>query len=183
MKKQLQLQNFDITKTDSTLTIEWSNRDIKKSGCLSLFVAIFWLIWTPATLAVTGLLLFADGPKLFFAVWLLFGYLGVLGIPIWWSTRWARESVEFNQTSYKHILIGYPKWFQKSWRIEQLTTIHYGFYDDEESFPTLSVINGKSRDIIAWWASPDITHDIFCVIKDFLESQQHNVSVVDESNP
>ena len=179
MKEQQQLQNSNITKAGSTLTIEWSNRDIKKSGCLTIFVAFFWLVWTPATLAVTGLLFFGDGPKLFFAVWLLFGYLGVLGIPIWWSIRWARESVEFDQTSYKHRLIGYPKWFQKDWRLEQLTLIHYGFYDDEESFPTLSVISGKSRDIVACWASPDITHELFGVIKEFLESEQLDVPTVD----
>ena len=54
-------------------------------------------------------------------------------------------------------------------------------YDDEESFPTLSVINEKARDIIAWWASPDITYELFLVIKEFLESNQFDVPVVDEN--
>ena len=181
MKNKQLLQNFNITRTDSRLTIEWSNREIPKSGCLSVFMALFWLIWTPVTLFVTCLLFFGDGPKLFFVIWLLFGYLGVLLIPIWWSLRWARESVEFNQKSYKHRLIGYPKWFQRDWEIEQLTLIHYGHYDDEESFPMLSVIKGKTRDIIACWASPDITYELFKVIKAFLESNQFDVSVVDEN--
>lgn len=179
MKNKQQLKNFSIARTDSRLAIEWSNREIPKSGCLSVFIAVFWLIWTPATLFVTCLLFFGDGPKFFFAIWLLAGYLGMFGIPIWWSVRWARESVEFDQQSYKHRLISYPKWFQREWRIKQLTSIHYGCYDDEESFPTLSVIKGKSRDIIAWWASPSITYELFLVIKEFLESNQFDVSVID----
>lgn len=181
MKNKQQLQNFNITKTDSTLTIEWSNREIPKSVFLTIFIVVFWIIWTPATLFVTCLLLSGDGPWLFFVIWLLFGYLGMLGIPIWWTIRWARESVEFDEQSYRHHLIGYPKWFQRDWKMEQVTSIHYGHYDDEESTPTLNVIKGKSRDIIAWWASPDTTYELFLVIKEHLESRDCDVSVVDEN--
>ena len=181
MKNQDQdkLQNFSITKTDSTLKIEWSNREIAKSTYLTIFLAVFWIVWTPTTFVVTWLLLFGDGPKLFFFIWLLFGYSGVFCVPLWWSMRWAKETVEFDRGSYRHGLVGYPKWLQRDWKIEELTSIHYGACDDEGSPPTLNVFKGKTHDIIAWWAKPDIAYQLFLVIKEFLEANGFEVPVTD----
>ena len=174
------LSSFTISRTETLLKIDWSNKDIPKSLFLTIFVSVFWIVWTPATLFVTCLLLFGDGPKLFFVIWLIFGYIGVFGIPFWWSLRWAGESVAFDEHNYRHQLVGYPNWCQRNWSMKQVTQIYYGFYDEEESLPTLNVIRGRSRDIIAWWANPATTRELFETIKDFLDSQDNSVVIIDD---
>ena len=175
MKNEI-LSNFKISETESELRIDWNNREIPKSLFLTLFLSIFWLIWTPATLFATCML-FLGGPVVFLSIWLVFGYLGVFGIPVIWSIRRADERVRFDAEAYRHELPGYPRWFQRHWKMSHITQIHYGFYDDEESTPTLSVVRAKSRDIIAYWATPATTYELFKVIKNFHESNNISVTI------
>lgn len=65
----------------SATEYEIDPRLFRKDRFYALFLMLFWIVWTPATLFVTGLLASDGGPKVFLIFWLCFGWLGVLMIP------------------------------------------------------------------------------------------------------
>ena len=129
---------------------EWDNREIPRSCFLSVFMALFWIIWTPTTIFVTHLLLTGKGPAIFFFVWLIFGYLGVILIPASWFLRYTVERIEIGAQFYRHYYVN-AKWlFPKHWPIDDITRIDFGHFDDE-SIKTLNIRKGSRRDMIAYF--------------------------------
>src|SRR5262245_26459418 len=89
---------FEETREGAQLRISWDNRLVRKDGCLFLFLVVFWIVWAPATILATCLLLLArdwcEGS--FLAIWLIFGWLGTLVIPYTLLGRFWREWIEIS---------------------------------------------------------------------------------------
>ena len=135
---------------------EWDNREIPRSCFLSVFMALFWIIWTPTTIFVTHLLLTGKGPAIFFFVWLIFGYLGVILIPASWFLRYTVERIE----------------------IDDITRIDFGHFDDE-SIKTLNIRKGSRRDMIAYWAKDEFRKVLFEAIRAHLIEIGSKIEVID----
>ena len=138
----------------------------------------FWVVWTPLTLFITYLLLSGEGPTLFFLIWLIFGYVGVIGIPLTWMLRWTIERIELDDKTYRHYYANMPNWFPREWATKELTQIEFG-YHDEESITTLSIRRGRKRDMIAYWAHGDFRLILFDAIRDHVVAIGIETPVVD----
>ena len=174
-----------VSRTDSTLKVEWSNRDIPKSLALTIFSLGFWLIWTPATIYITFLLFTSSGDSwYFFSVWLLMGYPGVFVSTYQWLIRWSHETIEIDNERYRHHFVGFPSWLQKNWDAKEITKIHFGCYDDA-TFQSLNIVRARSwgtivaLDIIAMWATDDIKRELFDLIRGHLDSIGSSIPIVD----
>lgn len=180
MRKQVQRK---ITYQGKRLIAEWDNREIPRSCFLTVFMLGFWLVWTPVTLLITYLLFSGEGPALFFVIWLIFGYAGVIGIPLTWMLRWTIERIELDNKVYRHYYVNMPNWFPRQWPTDELTQIDFGHYDDE-SVTTLNIRRGRKRDMVACWAKDDFRQALFEVIRNHITELGIEVPVVDlRENP
>ncbi len=80
---------------------------------------------------MTYLLLTGDGPVLFLCAWLIFGYAGVILVPVTWLLRHAIERIEIDNEQYRHYFVNLPCWFPKQWDVDEITQIDFGNYDEE----------------------------------------------------
>lgn len=138
----------------------------------------FWIVWTPITLFCTYMLFSGEGPVIFLSIWLIFGYLGVFGIPLSWMLRWTTERIELDDKSYRHYHVGMPRWFSREWSTDDLSQIDFGHYD-EESITTLSVRCGRKRDMIAYWANDDFRLNLFDALRSHVAELGIEISIVD----
>ena len=175
LKKQVSPK---ISCLGKRLIVEWDNREIPRSCFLTIFTLGFWIVWTPVTLFLTYLLFSGEGPAIFLSIWLIFGYLGVIGIPMTWMLRWAVERIELDGKTYRHYHVGMPQWFSREWATEDLTQIDFGHYD-EESITTLNVRRGRKRDMIAYWAQDDFRLTIFDALRSHIAELGVDTPVVD----
>ena len=107
-------------------------------GCL----LIFWIFWVPVTAIVTALAL-SDG-RLFFYIWLTFGYLGTIAIPYALISRNRKQSLEVALDSL--IVRGTGILPSSSVRIERHYVIALGLGNyDEESIQTLNLWHGSDE--------------------------------------
>lgn len=144
---------------------------------MTVFYAGFWIVWTPATAFVTFLLVAGDGPWLFFCVWLIFGYAGVVLIPMTWVLRRTIERVEIDNAHYCHYFVSLPWWFSKRWSTDNITQITFGHFG-EESIATLNVWQGRKRDMIAYWAKNEFRELLFERIREHLEEIGSEIPVI-----
>ena len=175
LKKQVSPK---ISCLGKRLIVEWDNREIPRSCFLTIFMLGFWIVWTPVTLFLTYLLFSGEGPAIFLSIWLIFGYLGVIGIPMTWMLRWTVERIELDGKTYRHYHVGMPQWFSREWATEDLTQIDFGHYD-EESITTLNVRRGRKRDMIAYWAQDDFRLTIFDALRSHIAELGVDTPVVD----
>ena len=117
---------------------------------------------------------------LFLLVWLVFGYVGVIGIPMTWLIRNTVERVEIDNSYYRHLYANLPWWFPKEWKTKDVTRIDYGSYD-EESITTLNVRCGWKRDMIAYRAKDDFRRLLFEALRTHLGEIHSSIEVVDLS--
>ena len=175
LKKQVSPK---ISYLGKRLIIEWDNREISRSCFLTIFMLGFWFVWTPVTLFLTYLLFTGEGPAIFLSIWLIFGYLGVIGIPVTWMLRWTVERIELDDKKYRHYHVGMPRWFSREWATFDLTQIDFGHYD-EESITTLNVRRGGKRDMIAYWAHDEFRQELFDTIRSHVDELGIKTPVVD----
>jgi len=127
---------------------------------------------------VTYLLATGQGPALFLCFWLLFGYAGVVLIPLSWLLRHTVERVEFDNERYRHHHVNLSWWFPKDWSTGEITQIDFGHYDDE-SITTLNVRRGSKRDMIAYWANDDFREFLFEKIRTHLAEIDAGIPLVE----
>jgi hypothetical protein len=106
------------------------------TGCL----VVFWLIWAPATAIVTWLAFTDHSP--FFFIWLIFGYLGTVGIPLALLNKNRKQTLEVSGESL--IITGAGTLPTSKMRIHKqnlraLTLEHYDD-SDQESVCTLNLL-------------------------------------------
>lgn len=162
---------------ETSITIENSGRrsDVAYTGCL----CVFWLIWTPVTIGVTYLA-YSDF-HIFFVIWLLFGYLGVFGVP--WTLIQSRRPQRLVATEQDLIIDGGNNPFQKIVRMprNKVIKLYFGHYDDGEveAVVTLNLFSGAKRVMISQLSHPTEKREIFETISKFLEENEFNVEIED----
>jgi hypothetical protein len=165
---------FQETEDGSTLRLEWDNRQVRKDGCTLCFFVVFWIIWAPVTVFVTGLFLVDAGPRWFFAFWLIFGWLGTLGIPYAVLGRFWKEWIEISEHAFRHGRQGFLAPRPKSFPLDTILCVFYG-HCDEETFAALTIFRVPGRLGVAnrhqfgCWLAPDLKKQIFDRIEAFVQ--------------
>lgn len=171
--------SLTIRRNDRLFSAEWNNREIAKSSFIAIFLGVFWLIWTPVTFYVTTLAISGTGPWPFLLLWLVFGYLGVIAIPVTWMLRYTSERIEIDDEEYRHIFVNLPWFFPKRWPVSEIRRVTFGRVGDE-SIATLNIWRGAfKRDMIAYWGRSDIKRDLFHEIAIYLEETERDIQVID----
>ena len=166
-----------------SITIENSKQRHDKLyvGCL----VVFWIIWTPLTCFVTFLAI--THFHWFFVLWLVFGYLGVIGIP--WTIIQSHKPQTLEASEDALIIRGTGVLFKNVIHIprEKLITLHIGHYEDgndTESVVTLNLFSGQSpwtqRVMISPLAHPSEKRHIFHQLELFLSANGFQFEVKDE---
>lgn len=156
----MKYDSLEFSVRGKTLVAEWDNRQIPHSRFTTVFLLGFWLLWTPATAFVTYLFFTGQGPWLFFCFGLVFGYAGVVLIPLAWLLRYTNERIEIDDNLYQHYFVDFPWLLPKKWKADEITSITFGHHD-EESVATLNVWCGRKRDMIAYWAKNEFREQLF----------------------
>jgi hypothetical protein len=173
---------------EGALRLTWDYRTAATDVPLFCILLVFWLIWAPATLFVTCLLsyvVFFDfhfGKAAFFAVWLLFGWLGTLAIPLTLLQRFFfAETIEISKDEITYRCKGFLASKPKTYPVGTICEIGLGRYGDE-TMVTLNVvcgdrfsIFGRKRHMIGYWLAPKLRRQVFKSIKTFVEA--HKISV------
>ena len=159
------------------ISSEGKRKDKGYIGCLS----IWWIIWTPATAVVTYAA-FAEF-HIFLIIWLIFGYAGVILIPLCLLGMNKPQVLLFNGD---HLIIKGPGWlFGKAIHVgkDEITALTLEYYDgpgteDTESVWTLNLFlkrkYSKKRIMLAQFLHPEEKAELFYQIKDFLERHGFN---------
>ena len=156
------------------IPLKGKRKDKGYIGCLS----IFWIIWTPATAVVTYLAFTQF--RIFFFIWLIFGYGGVVLIPLCLLGMNKPQVLLFNGD---HLIIKGTGWpFQKAIHVGKdgikALTLEYYESSEDESVWTLNLIqkreNLNKRIMLAQFLHPEEKAKLFWKIKDFLEGYGFN---------
>ena len=151
------------------------------AGCM----LIFWLIWTPLTLVVTYLACTQGNPFLF--VWMIFGYVGVVGIPLVILSRNRKQILEVVGDSV--IIKGTGILPTSKIRIygrnlRSLTLEHYDDTFDRESVYTLNLLQKTGahpeRIMLAQFVHPRDKAIILEEIRTFLSNHGFHFNVRNE---
>lgn len=136
------------------------------------FLVVFWLIWAPATAIVTWLA-FTERHTFFF-VWLIFGYLGTVGIPLALLNRRRKQVLEVVGESiciHGSGVLPTSKVIVHKQNFHALTLEHYGKHDPESVF-SLNLIQKRGtrpgRIMLAPFVHPKDKVIIFREISEFL---------------
>ncbi len=166
------------------LRIEWDNRRVRQDRFTFWFMVLFWLIWCPATLFMTGVLLVADfddgvAPVVFLVVWLLGGWGGTIGIPL---ALLDRRSVEWIEIGPEGIGIGKRSSLRKNLRrlawdqIDEVALGRYNDGSDHESMVTVNVFlkqgrfGQRSRLIPGYWLANELKEAVYGRMRLFIEA-------------
>ena len=178
-----------VEETATSLTLAWDNRALAKDRFLGCFLMLFWIIWAPATLLVTGLAWLAlvrknIGNLSFFLVWLVFGWAGTIGIPYSLLQRHWSESLTIDASAitleYFGLLAKRPKVIPLE-RISEISIGHMPDSDGGESIVTLNILGTPAvsfwshRQMIAYWLSPKLKEQLFQAIEAF--SEMHGLKI------
>ena len=180
---------LQISVRENMLGIDWDNRRVPKDNFLFIFIILFWLIWFPVTLFVTGLLCYsiAEGDlctTLFLSVWLLFGWGGVLLIPYGLLGRWTSEWIEISPDSITHGQRGlwYPK--PRTFPFADGVQLLFGYYWDESVRMLHLISEGKvlfeRRSLVGYWLNLRLKEEVFQTIEAFV--QAHELALVIKRN-
>jgi hypothetical protein len=166
-------------KSGKRVTIQSSGRyviDPRNYRTDSLYVGclvVFWLIWAPATAIVTYMAYTERHPFLF--VWLIFGYLGTIGIPVAIFFKNRKQVIEASGDSlFVYGTMGYPWSKARIYKhdLQALTLEHYKD-DDPESVYTLNLLQKSGvrtrRIMLAAFVHPEDKAILFEEIREFLQ--------------
>lgn len=137
-------------------------------GCMS----IFWVIWAPSTLIATYMAI--DTGSLFLYFWLIFGYLGTIGIPVSLNSRNRTQTIELKDNKLVIYGAGLFPWTKieiEKQNLQELTLEHYD-NNDPESIYSLNLIQkmgiSPKRVMLAPFVHPKDKNLIFQQINNFL---------------
>jgi hypothetical protein len=149
-------------------------------GCL----VVFWLIWTPATAIVTYMAYTERHPFLF--VWLIFGYLGTIGIPVALFFKNRKQVIEAAGDSlFVYGTMGYPWSKVRIYKqdLQALTLEHYKD-DDTEAVYTLNLLQKPGvrtrRIMLASFVHPEDKAILFEEIREFLQKNGFKFQIKNE---
>lgn len=86
-----------MEKTEENIFIDCE--PLKKDKFYIAFIIVFWLIWTPATAYVTWLAI--QEFSIFHLIWLVFGYIGVILLPLSLLGAKGREKIIISNSRIK----------------------------------------------------------------------------------
>lgn len=171
-------------ETAEGLRIEWDNRRVRQDWFVFWFMVLFWLIWCPATLFISAVLLAptpeqTEKPVLFLVVWLVFGWGGTIGIPLALLYRRSVEWLVIGQTS---IEIGIRSPWRKNLRhlawdqIDEIALGRYNDGSDHESMVTVNVflkrgkLGQRKRLMPGYWLANEYKEAIYERVRAFSEA-------------
>lgn len=174
-----------VEESTNSLCLSWDYRELPKKRFLGCFFILFWIVWTPITLFVTAGALNARGFDLvFFLIWLVLGWGGVVTIPYTLLMRRWRESIFIDDTAitltYSGLLARRSKTIPLS-SIASITIGHVQDSDGGESIQTLNINLTRTepiwsrRRMVAYWLPADLQMQLFQAIEAFFE--MHNLDV------
>src|SRR6266446_7314608 len=128
-----------------TLLID--KKRMRKDKGLLIFITLFWIIWAPMTLFVTGYALWMElnapdkGVRLFLIVWLPIAWIGTIGIPLHIASLFGREILTVDDSAFtiRNTGSGLPR--RKVVARSEARELFLGRYNDgseRDSFITLS---------------------------------------------
>lgn len=160
-----------ISVDGDTLRIEWNNRRVPKDNFVFGALLLFWILWCPTTLFVTWLAF--QRLEAFFFIWLIFGWIGTLGIPYTFLGRSWFEAIVVGRETVAHELRGVCAPRPKVVSIGPKVELLLGFYDEESNL-TLSLLGPKigltKRHTLAYWLSPKLKREVFDAIERFVRA-------------
>jgi hypothetical protein len=176
---------IEFTESADGLRVEWDNRLVRRDRFTFWFMVLFWVIWCPATLFMTLMLYTAasmDSPiaYLFLVIWLVGGWLGTIGIPLFLLNRRSVEWIEIGQTGVSIGLRGPlpQKLRHLAWsQIDEIALGRYNDGSDHESMMTVNVFltRGKyglrRRLIPGYWLANGLKEEIYERIRSFIEAR------------
>jgi hypothetical protein len=149
-------------------------------GCL----VAFWLIWAPAT-AITTYLTYTERHPFFF-IWLVFGYLGTIGIPVAIFFKNKKQVLEAAGNSLVvYGTMGYP-WSRVRINKENLKALTLEHYEehDQESVYTLNLFQKPGvrphRIMLASFVHLKDKAILFGEIREFLQKNGFEFQVKNE---
>jgi hypothetical protein len=138
-------------------------------GCL----VAFWLIWAPATAIATYMAYTERHP--FFFIWLIFGYLGTIGIPAAILFKNRKQVIEAaGNLLFVYGTMGYPWSKVRIYKqdLQALTLEHYD-EDEPEAVYTLNLLQmpgiRPQRILLASFVHPKDKAILFEEISEFLQ--------------
>ncbi len=169
-----------------TLIVEWDNRRIAKSKFLTVLFPLSWAVWVAMTVYWTCEVAM-DEPGIFRSVIGCIAFViacaVAVGMPATWLMRSSKERVEISSVEYYHCFTRFPRLCSKKWRTADITAVEIGKhvdYDEPETIVTLSVWQGKKRDILGYWIGDELKYEIFQIVTEHLRSNGHGFRMVDE---
>jgi len=157
------------------LCLSWNNRRVRKDGWAFIFLVIFWIIWAPVTLGITALLISGQGLRIFFLVWLIFGWAGTILVPYTLLKRRWSEWISVSPDAVSFGQVGFLAPKPKNLKIATILEIVIGYCNDSvdgESMVTLNMYYRASgwrngRHMLAYWLSPELKEEVFRSIQEF----------------
>ncbi len=160
-------------------------RRYRKDRLYVVLMVVWLVIWVPATLFVTGMAFY--DPQIFFFVWLVFGYLGTLAVPLALLSRNRKQYIKIEEEMI--VVQGTGIWPWSTVRIPKpwFNGIALGHYN-EESVYTLnlcytkdypSIVPGERRIMLAQFVHWKNKAILFDEISHFLRS--HNIAFTEEN--
>jgi hypothetical protein len=145
-------------------------RRFRKDRFYTGFLILFWILWTPVTLFVTGFASTGEGPQAFLWLWLCFGWLGVLLIPWALLTRNRTQRLRMRAGRLLVSGTGLLPWTALAIDRDQIAALTLEAYD-EESVLTLNLfLKGlfRRRVMLASLVHPEGKEILFREIERFL---------------
>lgn len=165
-------------------TLDIRNEGRRIDGCYFSLLLAFWITWTLTTVWVT--LEVTSNFNIDGMLWLVFAYLGVVGIPYLIGN--SQKPQRLVATGDSLIVYGSGIPFKSRVRIprDQPIELHFGHYaeGDVEAVATLNLVSGDSfwtrRIMISPLSHPDEKREIFREIRSFLKDQGFLLEVVED---
>jgi len=133
------------------------------------FLIVFWLVWAPVTLLVTGFAATGEGPPAFLYLWLGFGWVGVILIPYTLLTRNRKQRLT---ASAGRLLVSGATllpWRKREIRRDDLKALTLERYDDDSVFSLNLFTTGfPGRVMLAPLVHPDGKEILFHELVPFL---------------
>ncbi|MCI0463295.1 MAG: hypothetical protein L0Z62_40630 [Gemmataceae bacterium] len=167
MGEPYQLQ---ATEGNRTLRLAWDNRSAPKDNVTLGCLILFWLVWVPATVFGTAILL--NEADICLAVWCLAAWFGVCIIPYTWLGRRWSEWIEVSPTTITHgcqrLLAPKPRTYPLRPGVEP----GFGWFEDEGTV-TLGLAwrspsGVRHRVLLGYWLAPRIKEQLFLAVSAFV---------------
>ncbi len=174
-----QLDSLCIEESPDRLRISWDNRKVKKDRMTFWFLLLFWIIWAPVTCLATAAIFISDSP-VFLIFWCIVGWIGTIGIPLFFLQRLSSEWIEISPESISWGAVGPLAPKPKRMPMVEIDEFALGRYSDrseQESMVTLNVYGlpkwrfKEHRHVLAHWLAREHKEALFNRIRLFASTR------------